>query len=68
MPLPGTISGVEQVAGSAPVPIPSTLTPRNPELMIWVSQAPTMAPHLEAREVNFQILNVTYLIYKHCFD
>lgn len=30
----------EQVAGSSPVPILSTLTRLNSELMIWMSQAP----------------------------
>lgn len=53
---------VERVAGGAPVPIPSTLNPPNPELVILLSQAPTMAPHPEAWELNFQILEVTYLM------
>lgn len=38
--LQGTICRAEQVAGSAPLPIPCTRTPRNPEFMLWLSQAP----------------------------
>lgn len=45
--LQGTISRVEQVAGSAPLPIPCTCTPLNPELMFWISQAP---PHWHPTE------------------
>lgn len=59
--LQGTIYRVGQVPGRAPLSIPSTPTPPNPELAIWGSQGPTLAPHLEACELNVQILNVPCL-------
>lgn len=58
----GAAAGYKPPAGSAPVPVLSTLTPLNLELMIWMSQAPTITPHLKTWELNVHMLNVTYFM------